>query len=73
MTKENLLRNLSFGSVDSESEDNLDKIFIQTANFNEFLKPTTALLLGSKVQEKVHCIGFLQNMNSRREQCPVMH
>lgn len=48
MKKENLLRNLSFGSVDSESEENLDKIFIQTDNFNEFLNPTTALLLGSK-------------------------
>ena len=48
MKKEDLLRSLSFGSVDSESEENLDKIFIQTENFNEFLKPTTALLLGNK-------------------------
>lgn len=48
MRKEDLLRNLSFGSVDSESEENLDKIFIQTENFNEFLNPTTALLLGCK-------------------------
>lgn len=48
MTKENLLHSLTFGSVDSESEDNLDKIFIQTSNFNEFLNPNTALLLGSK-------------------------
>lgn len=48
MTKEELLRNLNFGSVDSESEENLDKIFIQTENFQDFLNPTTALLLGSK-------------------------
>lgn len=48
MTKEELLRNLNFGSVDSESEENLDKIFIQTENFQDFLSPTTALLLGSK-------------------------
>ncbi len=43
-----VLKNLNFGSVDSESEANLDKIFIQTKNFTEFLRPDTALLLGSK-------------------------
>ncbi len=48
MKKEYLLRQLDFGAVDSESEKNLDKIFIQTRNFIEFLNPNTALLLGSK-------------------------
>lgn len=48
MTKEQLLHELSFGAVDSESEENLDKIFIQTKNFDEFLLPNIALLLGSK-------------------------
>lgn len=48
MTKEQLLNSLEFGSVDSESEENLDKIFIQTENFDEFLNPNTALLLGCK-------------------------
>ena len=48
MIKSDLLGTLNFGPVDSESETNLDKIFIQTRNFNEFLIPNTALLLGSK-------------------------
>lgn len=48
MTKEQLLINLNFGAVDSESEENLDKVFIQTQNFNEFLNPNVALLLGCK-------------------------
>lgn len=48
MTKEQILKSLAFGSVDSESEENLDKIFIQTENFDEFLNPNTALLLGCK-------------------------
>ena len=48
MTKGNILDELKFGAVDSESETNLDKIFVQTQNFNEFLNPNTALLLGCK-------------------------
>lgn len=48
MNKKQLLEVLTFGSVDSESEENLDKIFIQTKNFDEFLNPNTALLLGCK-------------------------
>jgi len=47
-TKKDILTKLNFGSVDSESEENLDKIFIQTKNFEDFLRPETALLLGSK-------------------------
>lgn len=48
MTRDELLNSLNFGSVDSESEENLDKVFIQTKNFYEFLEPNRALLLGSK-------------------------
>lgn len=48
MKKYDLLTNLSFGAVDSESEKDLDKVFIQTENFKEFLNPNIALLLGSK-------------------------
>lgn len=48
MKKVKLINALAFGSVDSESEENLDKIYIQTKNFEEFIMPNTALLLGSK-------------------------
>lgn len=48
MKRKDLLNQLYFGAVDSESEQNLDKIFIQTKNYLEFLDPNTALLLGSK-------------------------
>ena len=48
MKKLTLLKALTFGSVDSESEENLDKVYIQTKNFDEFIVPNTALLLGSK-------------------------
>jgi len=43
-----LLSQLSFGKVDSESEDALDKIFIQTNDFNTFLDPQTSVILGAK-------------------------
>lgn len=48
VTRNELLRELNFGSVDSESEENLDKIFIQTDNFEDFLNDNIALMLGSK-------------------------
>lgn len=47
-TRNELLHELNFGSVDSESEENLDKIFIQTNNFEDFLNDNIALMLGSK-------------------------
>ena len=34
-SKEELLESLEFGSVDSESEENLDDKFIKTRDFNE--------------------------------------
>lgn len=47
-TKEELLQELSFGSVDSESEENLDKKFIKTRDFEEITNPQKALILGAK-------------------------
>ena len=43
-----LLNALEFGSVDSESEEDLDAKFIRTEDFNSFLKPRNALILGAK-------------------------
>ncbi|WP_302557444.1 P-loop ATPase, Sll1717 family [Holdemania filiformis] len=43
-----LLNHLEFGSVDSESEKNLDSKFIKTEDFNEFINPQKALILGAK-------------------------
>ena len=43
-----LLDALKFGNVDSESEENLDSKFIKTKDFNEFLNPQKALILGAK-------------------------
>lgn len=46
--KNELLRNLEFGNVDSESETDLDSKFIKTQDFNSFLNPQKALVLGAK-------------------------
>lgn len=47
-TKKELLSILEFGSVDSESEENLDSKFIKTEDFYDFIKPKKALILGAK-------------------------
>ena len=47
-SKDELLEALEFGSVDSESEKNLDSKFIRTKDFNDFLNPQKALILGAK-------------------------
>lgn len=64
MNKEVLLNELYFGSVDSESEENLDKIYIQTQNFDEFIDPNTALLLGSKGAGKSAMYRLFTNFES---------
>lgn len=46
--KNELLDNLEFGNVDSESETDLDSKFIRTQDFNSFLNPQKALILGAK-------------------------
>lgn len=47
-SKIELLDALEFGSVDSESEKNLDSKFIKTKDFNDFINPQKALILGAK-------------------------
>ena len=47
-SKKELLELLQFGNVDSESEENLDDKFIKTRDFNDFLDPKKALILGAK-------------------------
>lgn len=46
--KNELLYNLEFGNVDSESETDLDSKFIKTQDFNSFLNSQKALVLGAK-------------------------
>ena len=46
--KQELLRSLTFGSVDSESETDLDKKFIRTKDFFDFVNPQKVLILGAK-------------------------
>ena len=46
--KNELLYNLEFGNVDSESETDLDSKFIKTQDFNSFLNPQKALVIGAK-------------------------
>lgn len=47
-SKKELLPLLDFGKVDSESEEALDKIFIQTEDFDKFLNKDTSVILGAK-------------------------
>lgn len=47
-TRTEALRRMDFGSVDSESEADLDRRFVRTADFDSFLRPTTWLALGAK-------------------------
>ena len=44
----NALDDLEFGSVNSESEDDLDQLFVRTGDFDKFLKPRVWLILGAK-------------------------
>ncbi len=46
--KKELLTKLEFGSVDSESETDLDKKFIKTKDFEQFVNPRKSLVLGAK-------------------------
>jgi len=48
MWKSDLLKALNFGKVDSESEEDLDKVFIQTDDFSKFVKPDTFVVIGAK-------------------------
>ena len=48
VTRDEALRALDFGSVDSESETDLDRRFVRTADFDSFTKSNTWLTLGAK-------------------------
>lgn len=43
-----LLEKLDFGRVDAESETDLDRRFVRTADFETFIRPDTQLVLGAK-------------------------
>ena len=42
------LNELDFGSVNSESEEDLDRLFVRTRDFDKFLQPKVWLALGAK-------------------------
>ena len=46
MDASEVLESLTFGSVDSESEDDLDRLFVRTGDFDKFLKKNVWLVLG---------------------------
>lgn len=46
--RKELLSKLEFGSVDSESELDLDRKFIKTKDFEQFINPQKSLVLGAK-------------------------
>lgn len=48
MEAKRALEALDFGSVSSESEDDLDRLFVRTSDFDKFLKPNVWLALGAK-------------------------
>ncbi|WP_195421550.1 P-loop ATPase, Sll1717 family [Faecalicatena contorta] len=48
INEKEILDNLYFGNVDSESEQDLDSKFIKTKDFFEFITPQKALILGAK-------------------------
>lgn len=48
MSKEAALAALDFGSVNSEFEEDLDRLFVRTSDFDKFLKPNVWLALGAK-------------------------
>lgn len=69
MSKRELLDNLFFGNVDSESEEELDKIFIQTKDFKKFLEEKTAVVIGAKGAGKSALYRYFTNFekSARRD------
>lgn len=62
--KKELLSKLEFGNVDSESELDLDRKFIKTKDFEQFINPQKSLVLGAKGSGK----SALFQMFSKYEQ-----
>ena len=50
--KKELLSNLEFGSVDSESELDLDRKFIKTKDFEQFINPQKFGFRGKRFWKK---------------------
>ena len=48
VTKDELLRELDFGSVDAESEEELAKRFVRTQGFGSIANKKTLIVLGPK-------------------------
>lgn len=48
MTSAEALEALDFGSVNSEAEEDLDRLFVKTGDFDKFLRPKVWLALGAK-------------------------
>ncbi|SOU08829.1 P-loop ATPase, Sll1717 family [Xanthomonas arboricola] len=48
MSESDALAVLDFGSVNSESEDDLDRLFVRTSDFDKFLRRNVWLALGAK-------------------------
>lgn len=70
--KQELLRSLTFGSVDSESETDLDKKFIRTKDFFDFVNPQKVLILGAKGSGKSALFQmFAKYENTAREMAQI--
>ena len=66
------LRSLDFGSVDSESEADLDRRFVRTSDFDRFLRPNTWIALGAKGTGKSALFELLTKYEATaRELAPV--
>ncbi len=61
--KKELLSKLEFGSVDSESELELDRKFIKTKDFEQFINPQKSLVLGAKGSGKTPYFRCFLSMN----------
>lgn len=65
-TKNDLLEELDFGSVDAESEEELAKLFVQTQDFTNISEKRNCLFLAQKVLEKVLYLGFLLTIREKQ-------
>jgi hypothetical protein len=63
-TPREALEALSFGSVDSESEADLDRKFLRTADFDSFLRPEIILIKGAKGSGKSALFELFTNFES---------
>ena len=69
MHADQALEDLDFGSVNSESEDELDQLFVRTGDFDKFLRPKVWLVLGAKGTGKSALFEYFTKFESTaREQ-----